>query len=172
MRRLVVVIAGLALLIVVNLAIHSRERLLDEGRLVLLELAPVDPRSLMQGDYMALRFKVAGDAFPRAAFRLSGEQEGAPASNGYLVLALDARGVGAFRRVDDDAPLAVDEVRMRYRIRGGLPKFGTNAYFFQEGHGADYAKARFGAFRVAPDGEAILTALRDADLRELGNGTE
>ncbi|MDE8355606.1 GDYXXLXY domain-containing protein, partial [Klebsiella pneumoniae] len=47
---------GLVLaLAVVNLAIVSCERLLAEGEVVLLELAPVDPRSLMQGDYMSLR---------------------------------------------------------------------------------------------------------------------
>ncbi|MFX7329222.1 GDYXXLXY domain-containing protein, partial [Acinetobacter baumannii] len=34
----------------------QKEMLLKEGQLVLLPLAPVDPRSLMQGDYMALRY--------------------------------------------------------------------------------------------------------------------
>lgn len=48
-------------LIVANRGIAGHERTLAEGRVVLLELAPVDPRSLMQGDYMALRFDVADD---------------------------------------------------------------------------------------------------------------
>lgn len=168
MRRLVVVIAGLALLIVVNLTIQSRERLLNDGRVMLLELAPVDPRSLMQGDYMALRFKAAVEAFPRAGIPAPAGQDRVPPSNGHLVLVLDARGVGTFRRVDDGAPLSADEVRMRYRIRGGQPKFATNAYFFEEGHAADYVTARYGEFRVAPDGEAILTELRGAELQKLG----
>ena len=39
-----------------NGSIWQREQLLGSGRVVILELAPVDPRSLMQGDYMALTF--------------------------------------------------------------------------------------------------------------------
>ena len=50
MRKGIVVLAGLALLVGVNVTILSRERLIDDGTIVLLELAPVDPRSMMQGD--------------------------------------------------------------------------------------------------------------------------
>jgi uncharacterized membrane-anchored protein len=161
MRRGIVVLAGLALLVVVNVTILARERLIEHGTVVLLELAPVDPRSMMQGDYMALRFKVARDAFPLATPR-------AAAQDGLLVLARDARTVATFRRLDDGAPLAADELRMRYRLRNGMPKLATNAWFFEEGHAADYAKARYGEFRVSPDGEAILTGLRDEGLVILG----
>ena len=126
---------------------------------------PVDPRSMMQGDYMALRFKVARDALPPARAR-------AAADDGYLVLARDVRDVAAFRRLDDGAPLASDEVRMRYRVRNGVPKLATNAWFFEEGHAADYAKARYGEFRVSPDGEAILTGLRDEALKPLGTSAK
>ena len=63
MRKAIVLIAGLLILAGVTAAISSKEQLLVTGRVVFLELAPVDPRSLMQGDYMALRFKAANDAF-------------------------------------------------------------------------------------------------------------
>ena len=36
----------------------ERQGLLRNGRTVYLELAPVDPRSLLQGDYMALNYAV------------------------------------------------------------------------------------------------------------------
>src|SRR5690606_24345673 len=49
--------AGLAIvLLVVNTGIYQREQILQQGQTAVLALAPVDPRSLMQGDYMALRF--------------------------------------------------------------------------------------------------------------------
>src|SRR5262249_38543344 len=161
MRKGIVVLAGLALLVVVNVTILARERLIEEGTVVLLELAPVDPRSMMQGDYMALRFKVARDAFPLAIPRTA-------AQDGRLILTRDARTVATYRRLDDGAPLASEELRMRYRLRNGQPKLATNAWFFEEGHAADYAKARYGEFRVAPDGDAILTGLRDEGLKSLG----
>ena len=160
MRRWIALLAGLAILAVVNYVVYQREQLLTTGRVVLLELAPVDPRSLMQGDYMALRFRVAREAF--AAGGPQGES-----GDGHLVLRLDPRGVAGFVRFDDGTPLAADDLRMRYRVRAGNPKFATNAYFFQEGTADRYAAARYGEFRVAPDGESILTGLRDKDLKAL-----
>ena len=59
MRKTFVIAAGVLMLAAVNWGIYSRERLLAEGRVVMLELAPVDPRSLMQGDYMTLNFQLA-----------------------------------------------------------------------------------------------------------------
>jgi uncharacterized membrane-anchored protein len=160
MRRLIALLAGLAILVAVNYGIHQREQLLASGRVVLLELAPVDPRSLMQGDYMALRFAAAVAAF-------GGGRTETQTADGHLVLRLDGRGVGEFARFDDGSSLAADEVRMRYRVRAGRPKFGTNAFFFEEGTADRYADARYGEIRVDAEGEAILTGLRDRELRPL-----
>ena len=158
MHKTIALIAGVAVLAIANFTIYAREKLVTEGRVVLLELAPVDPRSLMQGDYMALRFAAADTAFGGGA---------TTRSDGRLVLKVDERNVGTFSRFDDGAPAGAGEALMRYRVRNGKPKFGTNAYFFQEGRGERFTAARFGEFRVATDGEAILTALRDKALRPL-----
>lgn len=163
MRKAIVLVAGLIVLALANYTVYSRERLLAEGRVVLLQLAPLDPRSLMQGDYMALRFKAANDAF-------GADNAGRALPDGKIILALDQRAIGTFARFDDGSTLGAGEVRMRYRIRNGRPKFATNAFFFQEGDAPKYAAARYGEFRVAADGEAILTGLRDKDARPLGQG--
>ncbi len=163
MRRAIVVIAGLLILASVTVSISRKETLLATGRVVYLELAPVDPRSLMQGDYMALRFKAANDAFGN---RLQDRET--PPSDGRIVLSIDERGVGTYTRLDDGTPLATNEVVLRYRIRERRVKFATNAFFFQEGHAMDYAKARYGEFRVADSGECILTGMRDENLELLG----
>lgn len=163
MRKAVALLAGLGILVLANLSIQGRERLLAEGRVVLLELAPVDPRSLMQGDYMALRFQVADAAFG------AGNGKNLP-RDGHLVLRLDDRGVASFvrlERLEGGAPLAENEVRLRYRFREGEPKLATNAFFFEEGQAGRYGTARYGEFRVAEDGEAILARLRDPALKPL-----
>ena len=49
------------LLGVANLGIRDKETLIRDGRPVFVELAPVDPRSLMQGDFMRLNFNVPGE---------------------------------------------------------------------------------------------------------------
>ena len=57
--RIGIVAAVALVLIAVNLSIVAKERIKTGGEPIFLELAPVDPRSLMQGDYMALRFAIA-----------------------------------------------------------------------------------------------------------------
>ena len=57
-RRLLV-IALVLVLGAVNWSIFAKERIKTNGERIFLALAPVDPRSLMQGDYMALRFEIA-----------------------------------------------------------------------------------------------------------------
>lgn len=160
MRKALIALFTVALLAIVDFGIARREAQIASGMPVLLELQPVDPRALMQGDYMRLSYRIVRDAFPdRVAIPAYGD--------GRIVVAPDARGVGHFRRFDDDTPLAPGEIRLRYRVRAGDVKFATNAWFFEEGHGADFAKARYGEFRVADSGEMLLVRLRDKDFGEL-----
>ena len=163
MRKGLAVAAGLLILTGINWTIVQREHLLREGRVVLLELAPVDPRSLMQGDYMALRYQLVATAF--------GELDASTPADGYVLVTPDAHEVAQFRRrVARDEPMrpAADELTLRYRLRNGVVQFATNAFFFQEGTAARYESARYGEFRVGADGEMLLTGLRDADFQRLG----
>ena len=163
-RHLLLGIGLTAALVVVNLGIASRERLLRDGKVVLLQLAPADPRSLMQGDYMALGFAIAQNV--RAA--LGDEALADGHHDGYAVLALAADSTTTFVREQPDVePLAPGEIALRYRLRGGEPRIVTNAWFFPEGQAARYQPARYGELRVGDDGEALLVALRDADLKPL-----
>ncbi|WP_351125065.1 GDYXXLXY domain-containing protein, partial [Shewanella sp. T24-MNA-CIBAN-0130] len=58
-RSLWAIIAALVILAGINYKIFQQEQLLANGEIILFELAPVDPRSLMQGDYMALNYDIA-----------------------------------------------------------------------------------------------------------------
>src|SRR5689334_13404698 len=125
MRSAIALIACAIVLAMVNWSIVKRERHLESGRVVYLELAPVDPRSLMQGDYMALDFAVARQA--QAALR-----EARQAGDGRIVVTVGADAVARYVRIDDGRPVAADELLLRYRVRGGDMKFATNAWFFEE----------------------------------------
>ncbi len=160
MRKMIAAFVGFIILAGVNYTIYSREQLLHDGQIVLLELAPVDPRSLMQGDYMALDFAINRTAFSTVP------TEGL--KDGNLVVSLDKNSVAQFKRFADNTPVSDDEVLLRYRIRDDQPKFATNAYFFQEGTSEQYVSARYGEFRVSDRGDMILTKLRDAQFTELG----
>ena len=160
MRKVIAIAAGILVLGLANWTVFQREGLLADGKVVLLELAPVDPRSLMQGDYMALRFKLADEAF--------GRDRGKQAEDGRIVVRVDERGLGVFVRRDAGEPLAAGEVALRYRTREGKAKFATNAFFFQEGTGQGFALARYGEFRVAPSGDLLLTHLIGEKFERLG----
>lgn len=159
-RQVTALVLGALILCAVNFSIVQRETLLQEGRVVLLELAPVDPRSLMQGDYMALRFQIATTAL--------GNHSEQSSEDGYLLVTLNEHGVAQFkRRLAQLETVGSDEALLRYRVRNHTPKFATNAYFFQEGKAQLYEKARYGEFRVAQNGEMLLTGLRTPDFQRI-----
>jgi len=161
MRRLIVLAAAIAALGVVNYGVWEKEKLIAASRVIFLELAPVDPRSLMQGDYMALRFRIEDDA--------SSNIRGGDA--GMLIVKLDDRQVARFSRPDDGKALAGDEARVRYRTVNGRPSLAPKAFFFQEGHAERYASARYGELRLTPGGDLFLTDLRGEKLEPLkGSG--
>ncbi|MFP6763547.1 MAG: GDYXXLXY domain-containing protein [Planctomycetaceae bacterium] len=142
-------------LIVFNWMILDREQLLDSAQTVYLELAPRDPRSLLQGDYMVLNYVVTGEA---------GSRVGRQARSGWLVLRLDARRVGHLARIDNGQPLAADEIRIRF-TRNQRVEIGAESFFFQEGTADRYQSASYAALQVAPDGDCVLTGLLDSKLQ-------
>lgn len=151
----------------VLLAVRGYEQTLVDGRIVLFELAPVDPRSLMQGDYMALAFAVDRELEGSSGPALAAEKPPPPPR--FAFLRLDAEGRASLAGVGKD--IASPEsglVSVRIRARFNRPSIGPNAFFFQEGTAEQFEAARWGEFRVAADGKALLTHLRDAELHRLG----
>ena len=145
------IIAGSVLLVLgaVNWSIVAKERIKAGGERIYLQLAPVDPRSLMQGDYMALRFTLANSMNAQ--------------SSGRAPLAVDEQGVATL----NPSP-ATARLHIRYRVRNGQVWLGTNAYFFQEGTAERYTSARYGEFRLdRSSGEAVLVGLRDEHFKPL-----
>jgi len=147
------------ILLLANFLIVAKERTLADGKLMLLELAPRDPRSILQGDYMVLRYRMAGQIAQHSS-ELS--------EDGYVVVTLDSNNVAAFKRIYiSSTPLKDDENLLFYRKRNGVVKLATNAFFFQEQHGKYYSAARYGELRVSSGGDAVLTGLRDAKFQLL-----
>lgn len=149
------------------MTVHQHEATLAQGEVVLLELAPLDPRSLMQGDYMALRFAIDLE-LPRPAELTAAPHEALAPPPRYALLALDAERRATLLGTNSEAARGAGQVVMRIRTRDHLNSVGPNAFFFREGTGPAYESARWGEFRVAPDGTALLTHLRDAQLQRVG----
>jgi uncharacterized membrane-anchored protein len=71
--------------------------------------------------------------------------------------------------MDSGGPLQPGELRLFYRVRANQVKFGTNAFFFQEGDAAKFSAARYGEARVDNAGQMLLVGLRDDKLQKLGS---
>ena len=147
------------ILIVVNLVIvlgfyhysmRQKEQTLESGKLVLLPLAPVDPRSLMQGDYMALRYAIAPESTSDYPDR------------GYYVVALDSGVIARRIRIQPNtSPLSSNEYLIRYKKESWRHSIGAESYFFQEGQGEKFEQAKFGGLRIDNKGNSVLVGLYD-----------
>src|SRR5690606_32470126 len=127
--------AALATLAVANQGIWQKERLIAEGEPLFVQLAPVDPRSLVQGDYMRLAFSLppGADALPPP---LSAERF-------FVVARRDPRGVAQLLRyARAGEPLAAGELRIELTPREGRWTLVSDAWFFREGDAQRWEAAR------------------------------
>jgi uncharacterized membrane-anchored protein len=156
--------AGLLALGVVNVGIWQKQRLIAEGKPLFVALAPVDPRSLLQGDFMRLNYELGSEVNAAHLYRLGAQRP-------QLVMRVDARGVAVVQRLHEPgasrAPLAADEQLMALSPRNGGWTLVSDAWFFREGDGQRWQAAKYGEFRVRPDGQALLVGLADAKLQRI-----
>jgi len=156
MKKIVIWGTALLILAVVNFLIMKKENTLSHGRTMLLRLAPVDPRSLIQGDYMILSYAISRD-ISKAALK----------QKGCIVVSLAKNDVAKFIRVHQGESLQEGEHLLFYRNRGGL-RLGAESFMFQEGEAELYAKARYGELKVDASGVSVLVGLRGENFEPLG----
>lgn len=158
--RWMIALAGLMLILALaNWHIVQKRAVIADGQVLLLELRPADPRSLLQGDYMALA--LADAAMPSATVI-----EDLP-YRGTVILALDESRVGRYARLDDGSTLQDGELRVQYRRHedwgGHRLDYGAQSFFFESGDAERYEQARYAMLRVAEDGSTVLTDLAGED---------
>ena len=172
MKRIIALASLVLILAGVNWSIANKENHLKNGTIAYLKLRPVDPRSLMQGDYMALRFELA-DKIIQALPKNPKEpywrnRNRVMAADGHVVVTLDQQKIATFKSLfNEGMALQDNEIKMQYRVRSGVVKFATNAFFFQEGTGKVYEKAKYGQFHVNNKGGLLLAAMYDEKLNKL-----
>ena len=146
----------LLILAAAGFAIWQFEQTLRTGRVVNIALAPLDPRSIMQGDYMAL------------AFAIDRELPDDAAQYSYAWLSFSEQGIASLHSLSNDLPSQDAVIGLLLRQRDGIVSVGPNGFFFAEGSAAVYEAARYGLFKVDSSGKALLTALLDENLQLLG----
>ena len=84
-----------------------------------------------------------------------------------MIALRNERGIATLARMDDGRPLAAGELRIELTPKDGSWILVSDAWFFAEGEAARWARAKYGEFRVAPDGRALLVGLRGPNLEAL-----
>ena len=91
-QRLAIGAALLVILLAATAAIWRFEHTLRSGQDMILQLAPVDPRSIMQGDYMALAYAIDRE-LPDDAGKFK-----------YVWLSLSDQGIASLHSLSNDLP--------------------------------------------------------------------
>jgi len=160
--RLLLILGALLVLGAVNFSIWQKQQVLADGQIVLLKLAPVDPRSLMQGDYMILRYDLADQLV---------DQYNQPTSQippkGQLLIEQNTQHVVTQAQLYRGQPLQAGQSLLNYRHKNGQIWLGAESFFFQEGFAAAYQVAEYAELRVDAQGHSVLVGLYDAKLQPI-----
>lgn len=131
---------------------------LAHSRSVFIALQPVDPRSLLQGDYMQLRYDLA--------WRNINAQQLQKSPKIMAYVQLDAQ-----QRLLHSQLLAAPNLQP-LQLKNPMQQIdqlypATTSFFFAEGLADCYAQAKYAHFQVNAKGVALLVGLRDAQLQDL-----
>ncbi len=141
-------------LLSLNGFIYNKEHTIKNGERILLRLAPVDPRSLMQGDFMRIRYQLNN--------QLNQQQDG------QAIIELDENNVASYVSLFEDQSLNQNQRLLNFKVRQNVPRIGSQAFFFQEGQAQLFDKAAYGELVLTDTGQVLLVALRDAKLQSIG----
>ncbi|WGE41551.1 GDYXXLXY domain-containing protein [Actinobacillus equuli] len=150
------------LLVLLNQKIVIYEEVLASGKPIILQFAPRDPRSLMQGDYMKMNYQLYNEV------RLQLNSSEIEYGKYYALLNTNENGVTHLCRLEDSLLTNFEgcdaEVYMPIKIKSDwditLP---THEYFFPEGKGEYFSQAEY-RFK---NGKTLLYRLLDKNLKAL-----
>lgn len=168
----------IALLGAVNYKVQQFEDVLATGKPVVLKIAPADPRSLMQGDYMVLNYAILSElqqsqfsSESNESNETTGIDELSPSGKkAYILVHLDKNHVATLCEAQSEIPTdfkhCTPNVYLPIRYKGWSPELPSQDYFFAEGKGEYYAQSEYAEYRFK-DGILLLARLLDKDFKGL-----
>ena len=106
-----------------------------------LRLSPVDPRSLMQGDYMVLNYEIVDEAWNKI-YNLQ-EEENKIIKNGFIAVYLDKNNVAIFKDIVKEPINDSNLLFISFKSNGYNLKINADTFFFQEGNAHLYENAKY-----------------------------
>ncbi|CAK7020691.1 MULTISPECIES: GDYXXLXY domain-containing protein [Fusobacterium] len=154
MKKIFVVLNLLLLMIVFGYSVIKEEKNLKKATFY-IKTVPVDPRSLIQGDYMVLNYDIAESA----------RMEIGNIRKGYIRIKINDLKIAEFIRIDEEyLPPSNNEISIQFQKNGSNIDIGVNSYLFQEGTGNKFQKAQYAEVIELKNGKLRLKNLLDKDF--------
>lgn len=173
-RNIPIILAVLSVVFFLGLILKNEQHLKHSDS-IFIRLAPVDPRSLIQGDYMVLNYDLSFAELPVQNSQIDIPMSDTVIQNKSSIVAyvtLDSQ-----RRVvktSFDPRLLKMYPTSSHRLVLKNPDNrldrlypASNSYLFAEGLAECYQAAQYAEFKVDEKGNAILASLRGEDLQSL-----
>lgn len=131
------IIFNFILLFVLTSFSAFKEESYKKGEYFYLKLAPVDPRSLMQGDYMILNYEIVDKLWAR----LNETEKNMKV--GYIVAKIDENKVAQFIDVVDKPFNDRNLIFIKFKSNSYSIKINADSFLFQEGEAKTYENAKY-----------------------------
>lgn len=182
MKKVLLIINIILLFVITGFSAQKEESYRKLDSYFYLELRPVDPRSLLQGDYMTLNYDILDKTtefiYQNKSYEYYEEEkkeetkeekerkELAGAKRAYIAIRLDGNKVARFVKLTKEKTDEKDLLFIAYKSNGYSVNINANSYLFQEGTGDKYENAHY-AKVVLVDNKLRLIDLRDKDFKEI-----
>jgi uncharacterized membrane-anchored protein len=157
--KLILILLNLvALLAFVNYSVIQKEKIIDNGKLIFLELIENNAKSpLIQGDMVKLKYKIARGLIFDTLYK-----------RGYIVVKLDSNSVAdRVRFQTSSGSKNNNEYLIEYSKGYFSLSIGAENYFFQQGDSKKYEQAKYGGVKVDANGNSLLIGLYDEHLKKI-----
>ena len=146
-----IVIVQLFILVIL---IFQKETILRNGTDIILKVEPVDPRSLLQGDYVELSYNISQVESENFSQQV------------YVLVEKDAKGIYQIKEIYDTIEEAREEKTeenqaiLTGKSNGETITYGIEHFFIEEGTGREVEQnAKYAKIRVGSNGDAILISI-------------
>lgn len=150
MKKVLLAIISLDIFAIFNYAIYEKEQIKANGKILLLELEPLDPHSLKQRNYIRLRYIIERGLIYKTNKK-----------HGHIVVLLNIDKVATFSRFHNGEPVAPDEKLLYFHNNYGELRIFPNSFMLQEGYAQLYQNAKYGAFKFDKSDNYLLVGLAD-----------
>lgn len=156
MKKGLPVVIALISIMLFFILIGRNEQMIQHGKSIFISLQPADPRSILQGDYMTLRYNM----------NIQGEIPEGKRLKAYVKLnALNVVSETRFNLAKGDKAWTPIFLKKIPHQNSFYP--AAQSYLFAEGLADCYSQAVFAEFKLSVKGEPLLYELKDAQRRSL-----